>query len=105
MAHSGHVSRPKQPERREQWRQRISRQKASGLSVRAFCLDHQLSEHSFYAWRRELGAKPVSFALVETTKPAGIPIELVLNSGETLRIPADEGLLRMLLSALQSKPA
>jgi transposase-like protein len=101
------VSRPKQPERRELWRQRIAQQESSGQSVRAFCRDHKLSEHSFYLWRRQLeapGSKPVSFALVETNKPSQAPVELILTSGETLRIPADAGTLRLVLSVLQNKP-
>jgi hypothetical protein len=102
------VSRPKQPERREQWRQRIAEQQASGKSVRAFCGDHKLSEHSFYLWRRQLGAlgtQPVNFALVETNKPRQAPIELIFASGEILRIPADAATLRLVLSVLQNKPA
>ncbi len=37
-----------------QWRGRVERQEASGLSVRKFCRDESISENSFYAWRREL---------------------------------------------------
>jgi hypothetical protein len=102
------VSRPKQPERREVWRQRIAQQESSGQTVRAFCRAQQLTEHSFYLWRRQLGAlasKPVSFALVETNKPSQAPVELILTSGETLRIPADAATLRLVLSVLQNKPA
>jgi len=36
------------------WRERISAWTASGLTARAFCGDHSLSEPSFYAWRRTL---------------------------------------------------
>ena len=102
------MSRPKQPERRELWRQRIVQQNASGQSVRAFCRDQKLNEHSFYQWRRQLGApssKAVSFALVETNKPSQVPVEFILTSGETLRIPADAATLRLVLSVLQNKPA
>jgi hypothetical protein len=59
-------------------------------------------------WRRQLGAlnsKPVSFALVETNKPSQAPVELILTSGETLRIPADAATLRLVLSVLQNKSA
>lgn len=100
------MSRPKQPERRELWRERIAQQETSGQSVRAFCRDHGLSENSFYAWRRQLGApssKAVSFALVETNKPSQAPIELIFTGGETLRIPADAATLRLVLSVLQSQ--
>lgn len=39
------------------WRELIAGQAASGLSVRAWCLRHEVSEASFYAWRRELARR------------------------------------------------
>jgi transposase-like protein len=100
------VSRAHQQNRREYWRQRIAQQKASGQTVRAFCEAHQLCEQSFYTWRKQLAVsaneKPVSFALVETTRspaPAQM-LELVLRGGERLYIPAEEATLRLVLSAL-----
>ncbi|WP_425305508.1 IS66 family insertion sequence element accessory protein TnpA [Bremerella cremea] len=39
------------------WREVISGQAKSGLSVRAFCLQRGVSEASFYAWRRELARR------------------------------------------------
>jgi hypothetical protein len=108
------VSRPKQPQRRELWRQRIAQQEASGQSIRAFCRDQKLSEHSFYAWRKQFEtttdehkATPVRFALVETTKPATRHqvelLELILASGDRLRIPADAATLRLVLDVLQKR--
>jgi transposase-like protein len=101
------MSSAKQQDRREWWRQRIAQYKASGQTVRAFCRQHQLDEHSFYMWRKQLenaGAvdKPVGFALVETTRsqaPAQM-LELVLRGGERLYIPAEEATLRLVLRAL-----
>ena len=110
--------RPKQPELRELWRRRIAQQKASGQSIHAFCRDQTLSENSFYAWRKKLGGtmdkdKPVRFALVETTtmsttgapRHAMEPLELMLSSGDRIRIPADAATLRLVLSVLENKPA
>lgn len=102
------MSRAPQSNRQEYWRERIAQQKASGLTVRAFCEEHQLCEHSFYVWRKQLAGgygpknKPVSFALVETTRtPAPAErLELVLSGGERLYIPAEESILRLVLSAL-----
>ena len=37
-----------------QWRGILQRQAASGLSIRQFCNAEDLSEASFYAWRRVL---------------------------------------------------
>jgi hypothetical protein len=110
------VSGTKPSERRELWCQRIAQQKSSGQTVRVFCGEHKLSEHSFYWWRRQLSSsteKPIRFALVETATPIpethwGRPtqLELVLNSGERLQIPADAATLRLVLSVLrESGPA
>jgi transposase-like protein len=37
-----------------QWRQRIERQLASGLSIAEFCRTEGVSPHSFYVWKRKL---------------------------------------------------
>jgi transposase-like protein len=104
------VNGPKQSERRELWRQRIAQQEESGQSVRAFCREHELKEHSFYSWRKQLGSStgtPIRFALVET--PAAgpgrrqEPLELVLSSGERLHIPADAATLRLVLGVLRER--
>lgn len=92
-------------ERRKYWEGVIGEQEASGKSVRDFCRERNLGEHSFYWWRRiRREAKPVAFALVET-KPASVPVttfELTLASGEVLRIPADVGSLRIVFEALRA---
>jgi len=36
------------------WRDILKRQAANGLSVRRFCLEQDLSEASFYGWRKKL---------------------------------------------------
>jgi len=96
-----------QQSRREFWRQLIGRQEQSGLSVRAFCQQHNTSEHSFYRWRKRLAALlPVKFALVETSHTApgkAKAIELIVPSGERLRIEPgfDAAALRAVLSVLR----
>ena len=47
----------------------------------------------------------MSFALVEPNKPVQAPIELILTSGEILRIAPDPATLRLVLNALHNKPA
>ena len=95
-----------QEKRREAWRPRIIQQEQSGQSVRAFCKDQRVSEPSFYYWRQRLREEkvPVRFAVVEAklareVKPQ--PIELVLTSGDHLRIPSDAATLRLVLSVLR----
>jgi transposase-like protein len=39
---------------RDQWRQRIKRQRESGLSIAEFCRRDNISAHGFYVWRRNL---------------------------------------------------
>jgi hypothetical protein len=94
-------------ERRELWRQRITQQEKNGLSIRVFCREQGLSEPAFYAWRQRLRSEnhPVRFALVET-KPAAesaAPIELMLASGDRLRVPCDAATLRLVLAVLRDQ--
>lgn len=48
------ANRNRSVEKEAFWRGVLSRQRASGLSVRRFCLREEISEASFYAWRREI---------------------------------------------------
>jgi hypothetical protein len=96
-----------QVERREYWRQLITEQEQGGLSVRAFCQQHQTSEYSFYQWRKRLNDQlPVKFALIETNRstPApGCAVEVLLLGGERLRIEpgTDIATLRLVLGILR----
>jgi hypothetical protein len=95
----------KQEQRREQWRQRIAEQESGGQSIRAYCGERGLKESAFYGWRGRLRKRntPVRFALVET-KPgveAPPPLELLLASGDRLRIPRDAATLKLVLAVLR----
>jgi len=85
----------------------IRRQKHSGTAVKLFCREHCVSEPSFYSWRKRLTASSsVRFALVDRGVPTpddNAPIELVLASGDRLRIlpGADAATLRSVLSVLR----
>ena len=97
----------KAEQRRELWRQRIAQQESSGQSIRAYCRGRGLPEHAFYGWRQRLRKQsaPVKFALVET-KPAeatALPIELMLASGDRLRIPHDAATLKLVLAVLRDR--
>ncbi|MFI5114919.1 MAG: IS66 family insertion sequence element accessory protein TnpA [Terriglobales bacterium] len=95
----------KAEQRRELWRQRIAQQESSGQSIRAYCRGRGLQEHAFYGWRQRLRKenRPVRFALVETkTAAQTVPsIELILASGERLRIPQDAAALKLVLAVLR----
>lgn len=100
MAKTGEV-------RHEFWRRLLAQQQQSGLSVRAFCHEYGDKEHKFYYWRKRLVQQlPVKFALVETSRGNSVSAEaaeLILNSGERLRITAgiDAATLRLVLSVLR----
>ena len=42
---------------REQWRLWLGEQAASGLSISAFCLEHDVPENSFYYWRKKFAVE------------------------------------------------
>ena len=96
--------------REEGWRERIAGQERSGLSVKQFCEQQQITEQSFYYWRKRLRERePVRFALVETKAvrpppPADPVLELVLATGERLRIGpgVDPATLRSVLEAVRA---
>jgi hypothetical protein len=96
--------------REEYWRERVSAHERSGLSVNQFCEQQKITEQSFYVWRKRLrNQQPMRFALVETESaqphgPEGAGLELVLMTGERLRIGAsvDPAILRKVLEALRA---
>lgn len=81
-------------EKERRWREVLSRQTSSGLSVREFCKRERLTESQFYAWRRTIGERDgessPSFVPVvvsdQPTSDASIVIELV--GGHVLKLPA-----------------
>ena len=89
------------------WGKLIAEQEASGQDIRSFCHERRLGEASFYYWRKRLRkSHTVRFALLETRPPesgTAPALELVLRSGERLRIGAevDAATLRMVLEAVR----
>jgi transposase len=100
------------PGKEAYWRKMLRRQQRSGLTVRQFCKDHELSEASFFSWKREIAIRDrqaagttengssssrVKPAVAQQVNPSPfIPlrltgtstIELVHPRGHVLRIPA-----------------
>jgi hypothetical protein len=93
----------------DQWRARIAEQAHSGLTVKEFCKQQGVSDHSFYFWRKRLrDDQPVRFALVDREviyrDGMGAGLEVILTGGERLRIGAgvDAAMLRMVLTVLRA---
>ena len=107
MAHG----KPRDPRKEQQWRRLIQLWKNSGLTVRAFCAHHHITQPSFYAWRRELQQRDATAFVpvqVETNDQLArvtsfATIEVVLASGQCIRVTPgfDPGTLRQLLAVLQ----
>lgn len=101
------------PHKEQLWRQRLQRWQRSGLSIRAFCEQEGCSEPCFYAWRKTItqrdhatrAATPVTFVPLSVPQPLPTPplLEVVLNNGRILRLPANLPLdtVRRLATALE----
>jgi transposase-like protein len=95
--------------REKKWAELIRQQGQGKLSVSAFCREHGVRDQSFYYWRKRLSSsEPVRFALVESDMPVTkekTPIELVLASGDRLRIApgTDAATLRIVLNVLRER--
>ncbi len=80
---------------RAQWARLVAAQAASGLSVEAFCAEHDLGVTSFKRWRRRVSQPLTPAAFVEVPAPSApaapegagtIELELELAEGIRLRL-------------------
>lgn len=91
------------------WRERVERQRSSGLSVAVFCARHGIAACSLYAWRKKLAAKPAFVEVRETlgsSRSSGM-IQVRLRGGRRLRVRResfDRALLVEVVAALESLP-
>ena len=118
-------------EKRAYWRDVLDRQRESGLSVRQFCREHQISEASFHSWKRKIAGhdrdddassesgdqkQPARRQVAKQTEDAavfipvrvsaaGSVLEIVHPRGHVLRVPAvfDAGALRQVLGVLDQQ--
>jgi len=96
---------------RQKWGDLVRQHEQSGAAVKDFCRERRVSEPSFYSWRKRLStSEPVRFALVDPGNPvanvrAASSLELILVSGDRLRIPAgtDATTLRTVLNVLRER--
>jgi transposase-like protein len=109
------------PAKQARWLQLIRRWQRSQPAVREFCEHHQISEASFYSWRRVLRQRGlldepmttkaaadapafVELALPDS-EPGVSPIELVVNQRRLLRVRPgfDADLLLQLVRLLEER--
>lgn len=110
------MAKPKDLGKERFWRQTIQLQQQSGLSVRAFCRQEQISEFSFYSWKRTIAKRDqqlppfVPLTLLKPSPSDNISgsssdpgLELRFANGRLLRITAsfDEATLLRLLPLLE----
>src|SRR5687767_10362162 len=86
--------------KRDRWLELIRRWQQSQISVREFCRRHQISEASFYSWRRVLRERGLLGEAMTSKVPADVPafvrltafaaepapIELILKQRRLLRV-------------------
>jgi hypothetical protein len=79
-------------ERQQEWQERVAQWRTSGLSQRAFALEHGFSQKQISYWSRRFSALPPlpGFVPVRVT-PAVAPAAISLRSanGWTLTLPRD----------------
>jgi transposase-like protein len=104
-------------EREESWRRHFERQQASGLSIRAYCFRHDLTESAFYAWRRAIRQRdrdsshtapaflPVT-VVDRPTQSTGSAIDIFVTDGRRVRVRpgCDRELLATVLAVVEGRP-
>jgi hypothetical protein len=88
------MARQPDPALRQTWRELISRQPLSGLSIARFCERQEISTASFYKWRRVLSQandqQRQAFLPVEILAGESIddvPLRVRLTDGAVIEIP------------------
>ena len=93
------------PAKEQYWRELVAQWRASGLSAREFCSLREVTEASFYSWRRELQRRDGQRAPTRTFVPlkivAAAAVEVRCPSGHVVTVTnADRDTLRHLFAAL-----
>ena len=87
---------------REEWRQRIKRQRKSGLTVAEFCRREGVSSASFYLWRQKLQGKSRSKPKRKTTqKPSGTRVMAV---DPVPKVPSESAFVQLPVSRANTCP-
>lgn len=95
------------------WAERIAECRSSGMSVRAWCKEHEISEKTYYYWQRRLyqqmvsTAEAVNFAeiscSVQTRQDSGVAARISLSGAIVEVYPeADTQMIQTILQTLKS---
>ena len=111
MEHS--LQRLNAAQRVELWAERIAECRSSGMSVRAWCMENEISEKTYYYWQRKLyqqlvcTTEHVDFAeithRIQTGQSTGAAVKVCL-SGATVEVypGADAQMIQVILETLKS---
>jgi transposase-like protein len=95
---------------RQQWRDVVERQRASGLSMAAFCRRESVRASLFYAWNRRLREEGASSGFVEAKlvgeRRSLSSIQIRLRGGRRLLVRRgfDRSLLAEIVSVVEGLP-
>ena len=81
----------KRSETRSRWRELVDEQRDSGLSIAEFCRRQDVSQASFYQWRKKLREsmpEPESFVPLSVIGGSGVEVEL--PCGAVVRLPSGD---------------
>ena len=108
------AARQRDPGREQFWRETIAAWQSGGLSARAYCRRHRVSEASFHSWRRELRRRDeegphrpavTTFVPVTVIGSPLLQVEIHCPSGHTVSVAnADASALAQLFAALAPVP-
>jgi len=113
------MRRQRDPQLEQFWRQTLAKWQQSGQTIRGFCVQQQLSQPNFYAWKRELVKRdaervgavnggagprravgPQALPLVPVRIVAEAIIEVVLPTGVVVRVPGGVEVVAQLVARL-----
>jgi hypothetical protein len=77
------MSKPRDPQLEQFWRDAIVAWSRSGLSVRQYCLQQRLAEASFHGWRRQIAERDKC----RMSAPKFVPVQLGAESQIEVGLP------------------
>ena len=98
-------------QRRRRWEKRIARWHSSGLSMAAYCREHEVNYAQLVWWRRRLqrdaASPPLTLIPVVAPAPSRCPLVIRLAGGVGIEVERgfDAALLSAVVRALQVTPA